>query len=269
MTAFAYHLGFDFRTGIRNKTQMFLFYLFPLAMYLMMGAIMPGLNSYFLGVMVPAMVTFAVLAATLLGIPELLVNARENGIFRSYKINGVPVTSILFIPALTTALHVSIVSLIIVVTAPLLFDAPLPDNWLGFAVVFLALAFACSGVGVLIGVISPDSRASMLLSQLVFIPSMLIGGMMIPYDALEDGIDNVARLLPTTHAMNAFNGLAMGETADFSPGGSIAILLVSGVLAFSLALYLFSWDRQNSTRRGHPALAGLVLVPFIVGIILL
>jgi ABC-2 type transport system permease protein len=235
----------------------------------MMGAIMPGLNEYFLDVMVPAMVTFAVLAATLLGVPELLVNARENGIFRSYKINGVPVTSILFIPALTTTLHVTIVSLIIIVTAPLLFDAPLPDNLLGFAVVFLALAFTCSGAGILIGVISPDSRAAMLLSQLIFIPSMLIGGMMIPYEALAEGVNKVAQLLPTTHAMNAFNGLAMGETADFAPGGSIVILLVSGVLAFSLALYLFSWDRQNSTRRGHPALALLVVVPFIVGILLL
>jgi ABC-2 type transport system permease protein len=161
------------------------------------------------------------------------------------------------------------VSLIILVTAPLLFDAPLPDNMLGFALVFLALAFTSSGLSLLIGVISPDSRAAMLLSQLIFIPSMLIGGMMIPYDALAEGVNKVAQLLPTTHAMNAFNGLAMGETADFSSGGSIAILLVSGVLAFTLALYLFSWDRQNSTRRGHPALAALVLVPFIVGIILL
>jgi ABC-2 type transport system permease protein len=269
MTAFAYHLGFDFRTGIRNKTQMFLYYLFPLALYLMMGAIMPQLNEYFLDVMIPAMVTFAVLAATLLGIPELLVNARENGVFRSYRINGVPATSILFIPAITTTLHICIVSIIIMVTAPLLFDAPLPENMLAFALSFLALAFASSGLGVLVGVVAPDTRGSMLLSQLVFIPSMLIGGMMIPYNALAEGIGNVSRLLPATHAMNAFNGMAMGETADFSPGGSIAILVAGGVLAFALALYLFSWDRQNATRRGHPALALLVLVPYAVGIFML
>jgi ABC-2 type transport system permease protein len=269
MTAFVYHLGFDFRTGIRNKTQMFLFYLFPLALYLMMGAIMPQLNTYFLDVMIPAMAAFAALAATLLGIPELLVNARENGIFRSYKINGVPATSILFIPALTTMLHASIVAVIIIVTAPLLFDAPLPTNLLAFGLVFLAFAFACSGLGVLFGVVAPDSRAAMLLSQLVFIPSMLIGGMMIPYDALAEGIGNLSRILPTTHAMNAFNGLAMGATADFAPGGSLAVLLFGGVLAFALALYLFSWDRQNSERRGHVALALLVLVPYLAGILVL
>ena len=65
----------------------------------------------------------------------------------------------------------------------------------------------------------------------------------------------VAQLLPATHAMNAFNGLAMGATADFNPWASVIMLSLSGLIAFGLALYLFSWDSKNSKRRGHPALA--------------
>jgi ABC-2 type transport system permease protein len=269
MTAFAHHFAFEFRTGVRNKMAMFLNYVFPLGFYLMMGFIMPGLNEYFQDVIIPAMVTFAVLAVTLLGLPEPLVDGREKGVFRSYKINGVPVSSILFIPALTTAVHLIIVSAIIVVTAPILFDAAVPTNWINFGVTFLALVSACTGLGVLIGVVAPDSRASILLSQLVFVPAMLIGGMMIPYDVLQDVVAKVAQLLPATHAMNAFKGLAMGETADFSPEGSILVLLASGLAAFGLAYYLFSWDRKNSDRRGHPLLAILALLPFVVGIIVL
>ncbi|GAF92256.1 unnamed protein product, partial [marine sediment metagenome] len=45
---------------------------------------------------------------------------------------------------------------------------------------------------------------------------------------------------------------------------SVIALLASGVLAFGLAVYLFSWDRRNSTRRGHPLLALLVLLPFVI-----
>jgi ABC-2 type transport system permease protein len=244
-------------------------YLFPLGFYLMMGFIMPGINPPFREVIIPAMVVFTILAATLLGIPDPLVNARENGVFRSYKINGIPSISILVIPALTTILHLVIVTVLITATAPLLFHAPLPVNWLNFALIFGAMAFACAGLSVLIGVVSPSSRMTVLWSQLIFVPSMLLGGMMVPYSMLPAAAGKFAQLLPATQAMNAFNGLAMGKVAAFSPWGSVLVLFLSGLLAFGLAIYLFSWDSRNTTRRGHPLLALLVLLPYALGILLL
>ncbi len=269
MNAFIHHFSFEFRTGIRNKTSLLMNYLFPLGFYLMMGFVMAAINPPFRENIIPAMVVFGILAATLLGIPDPLVTARENGVFRSYKINRIPSISILSIPALTTILHLVIVAILITATAPLLFDAPLPVNWLNYAIIFGAMAFACVGLSVLIGVVSPSSRMTVLWSQLIFVPSMLLGGLMLPNKLLPDIAGKIAQLLPATQAMNAFNGLAMGKVADFSPWGSVLVLFISGVLAFGLAIYLFSWDSRNTTRRGHPLLALLVLLPYIVGIFLL
>ena len=268
MNAFIHHFTFEFRTGIRNKQLLLMNYLFPLGFYLMMGFIMAEINPPFREDIIPAMIVFGILAATLLGIPDPLVNARENGVFRSYKINGIPSISILVIPALTTILHLVIVAGIITATAPMLFDAPLPVKWLNFSLIFVALAFACAGLSVLIGVVSPSSRMTVLWSQLVFVPSMLLGGLMIPYSMLPDVAGKFAQLLPATQAMNAFNGLAMGKEAAFSPWGSVIMLTVSGILAFGLAVYLFSWDSRNTTRRGHTLLAWLVLLPYGIGIFL-
>jgi ABC-2 type transport system permease protein len=268
MNAFANHFFFEFRTGIRNRQLLLMNYLLPLGFYLMIGFVMPALNPLFLESMVPAMVVFAILAATFLGLPDPLVNAREAGILRSYKINGVPSLSILAIPALTTVLHLVIVTVLITASAPLLFDAPLPVNWLYYGLVFLAMAFACAGISVLIGVISPSTRMTILWSQLVFIPSMLLGGLTLPNSMLPDVAGKIAQLLPATQAMNAFNGLAMGNTVGFAPWGSVVVLLVGGLLAFGLAIYLFSWDSHNATRRGHPLMALLILIPFLVSIFL-
>jgi ABC-2 type transport system permease protein len=268
MTAFAQHFTYEFRTGVRSATLMFMNYLFPLGLYLMLGFIMPELNEPFREAIIPAMITVSVLAATLLGIPDQLVNAREKGIFRSFKINGVPAISIVSIPALATVLHLCLVSILITISAPVLFDATSPTNLLGLALVFAATGCACAGLGVLIGVVAPDTRATVLLSQAFFLPSMLIGGVMVPYNALPDGPRMVSRLLPATHAMNAFNGLAMDVGADFSPWGSVLVLVTGGILAFALALFLFSWDRHNTTRRAHPLLALLALAPYIVSLIL-
>lgn len=269
MNAFKYHLAFEFRTGVRNKQLLLLNYLFPVGFYLMMGLIMAEINPPFRESIIPAMTVFGILSATLLGIPDPLVNARENGIFRSYRVNGVPSLSILAIPALTTTLHLVIVAVLVTATAPMLFGAPLPVNWLNFVLILLAMALACSGLSVLIGVVSPSSRMTVLWSQLVFVPSMLLGGLMLPYNLLPAAAGKLAQLLPATHAMNALNGLAMGKVAPFSPWSSVAILCVSGLLAFALAAYLFSWDSRNTTRRGSPLLAWLFLAPYVVGILAL
>ncbi len=269
MNAFIHHFTFEFRTGIRNKQLLLMNYLFPLGFYLMMGLVMTEINPSFRESIIPAMVVFSILAATLLGIPDPLVNARENGVFRSYKINGVPAASILLIPALTTILHLILVAALITVTAPRLFAAPLPVNWLNFAIIFVAIALACTGLSVLIGVVCPSSRITVLWSQLVFVPSMLLGGLMLPYSLLPDSARKFAQLLPATQAMNSLNGLVMGKAADFSPWGSVIILLAGGVLAFGLAVYLFSWDSRNTTRRGHPLLALLVLLPYLIGMLVL
>ncbi len=269
MHAFAAHFSFELRTGIRNKTLLMMNYLFPLGFYLMMGFIMPGINPLFADVIVPGMVTFAILASTLLGMPDPLVNARESGIFRSYKINGVPAISLIAMPALTTMMHLAIVTGIIVVTAPLLFDAPLPTHWGYFIIITLLLAYACAGLAVLIGVIAPNSRMTVLYSQVLFLPSMLIGGVMLPFSMLPETAASVAQLLPVTHAMNAFNGLATGGTADFSPSWSLLALFIVGSLAYLLAWFLFSWDGRNTERRGHPALALLALLPLAIGIFII
>jgi ABC-2 type transport system permease protein len=269
MTAFLHHFGFEFRTGVRNRSLLLLTYLFPLGFYLMMGFIMPQINPLFRDSIIPVMILFAVLAAALLGLPDPLVSAREAGIFRSYKINGVPARAIIVIPALSITLHLTIVAALIAFSAPFLFDAPTPQNWLGLVLIFIVSAFALTGLGALIGIVSPNSRTTILLSQAVFLPSMLVGGMMIPYAMLPDSVRALSRLLPTTYAMEAYNALALGQSSAFDPWLALLVLASAGLLAFGLAHYLFSWDSQNSMRRGHPALALLALAPYIVAALFL
>ncbi len=268
MTAFSNHFTFEFRTGIRNKNLLLMNYLFPLGLYVMMSLIMPGINPLFQATIIPSMITFGILASALLGLPEPLVQAREAGIFRSYKINGVPALNILLIPELSTMLHIIVVALIITVTAPIFFDAPLPQNLPVFALIVLATAIALCGLGILIGVVSPSTRLTVLYSQIIFLPSMIIGGVMLPYSMLPPVAAKIALLLPSTYAMNAFNSLAMGGTADFNPWGGILTLFVGGITAFVLALRLFRWDSQNAERRGHPALALLAFVPYAIWLLI-
>jgi ABC-2 type transport system permease protein len=268
MKAFANHFTFEFRTGLRNRNLLLMNYLFPLGFYIMMGVMMGQINPLFVKAMIPAMIIFAILSATILGLPSPIVEAREAGIFRSYKINGVPALSILSIPTLTAAFHAIIVAAVITATAPSLFDAPTPVNWAAFILLCLLSAFTCAGLGALIGVVSANSRVTILWSQLIYLPSMMLSGMMVPTSMLPKALNKVGLLLPPTYALHAFQGLGQGQASGVNPWAAVAILLAGGVLAFGMAIFLFSWDSQNTTRRGHPALALLAMVPYVVGAVL-
>ena len=269
MSAFLSHFSYEFKSGIRNRSMLFLNYLFPLGFYIMMGLVMTAVNPTFKAVMIPAMILFTIMASTLLGLPNPLVESRLAGIYRSYKINGVPAVSILSIPMLTTVVHALIASAIVALTAGPLFKGDTPVNWLNLVLITLLAAFTCGSLGALIGVVSKDARTTVLWSQLIFLPSMLIGGLMVPLEALPEFIQPLSMLLPTTQAMQAYAGLAYELPTVFDPLISAGVLFSSGLLAFLLAIYLFSWDTQNSTRRGHPLLALLVLVPALVTVLFL
>ena len=268
MTAFTNHFLFEFKTGLRNSSAMMMFYLLPLGFYAAMGFIMVEINPGFKELLLPAMIIFAIMSSTILGLPNGLVEFREAGIYRSFKINGIPPVSILTIPALSTVFHSFIVSLIIALTAGPLFDAPIPENWLALLFVTLMAAFAFSTLGMLIGVISSSTRAVVLWSQLIYLPSILLGGMMIPVALLPETVQKFAGLLPSTYAMQAYFGFAYDQITVIDPWLSVAVLFVSGILALGLSIYLFNWDSNNQTRRGSPLLALLVLLPYIAAIII-
>ncbi|HSF81332.1 MAG TPA: ABC transporter permease [Anaerolineales bacterium] len=268
MTAFINHFAYEFKTGLRNPTLMLMNYLFPLGFYAMMGLVMVPINPGFADVLIPAIVIVAVMVSTLLGLPGPLVEAREAGIFRSFKINGVPALSILSIPALSTIFHALIVSALIALTGGPLFKGAVPSSWLNFVLVTLLTAFTFGSIGALIGVVATGSRSTVLWSQIIFLPSMLVGGLMMPLSILPESIRPLSGLLPTTYAMQAYQGYAYGLETIFDPGISVLVLGASGLLAFALAVYLFNWDSQNRARRGHPLLALLSWVPYLAGILL-
>lgn len=266
MTALTNHFLFEFKTGLRNPGSMMMIYLLPLGFYAAMGFVMVAINPGYAEILIPSMIVFANMSGSILGQPNGLVEAREAGIFRSYKINGIPAISALAIPALSIGIHGLITSAIIAVTAVPLFEAAEPVNWLAIALITPLTAFTFSTLGMLIGVVSSSSRTVVLWSQLIYLPSILLGGMMIPLDILPETIQKFSGLFPSSYAMEAFNGFGYHRETAIDPWIAIIVLLVSGFLALALAVYLFNWDSRNETRRASPLFGLLILVPYLLAI---
>ncbi|HHT27579.1 MAG TPA: ABC transporter permease [Firmicutes bacterium] len=269
MKAFMLHFALEFRAALRNRNLLLMNYLLPLGFYLLIGGMMVQINPFFGDQMIPAMVILTVLSGVIMGLPTNLVEAREAGILRSFRVNGLQSGTLIAIPALANALHVCLTALVITVSAPLIFKVPAPVDWPMYLLVFLLTLFANSGLATLIGVITRSGQMAILWQQLLFIPSMILSGLMVPLTLMPDWGQKLSLMLPATYAMAAFQGSAYeGETLWYAPYGML-LLFVGGVLGFVLASRLFSWDNQNDVQRHRVVLALVAMIPYLLGALLL
>jgi ABC-2 type transport system permease protein len=263
MNAFAHHLAYDFKTGVRDRSKLLMYYLFPLVFFVLVGGLMASVNPGFKQTMLPAMVLFAYMCSALLNLPTLLVTARESGVFRSYRINGVPAASIVSIPVISTAVHMALMSIVICLAGARFYGGVAPASIAGF-VAAGALSYATfAGIGTLIGVVAGNSTASMLLGQLLYIPSIILGGLTVPLSALPGGLQKASLLFPATHSMKVFMGLSMPGSAG-TPWASIAVLASAILISFILSAVLFSWDSRAAAPNRRVWTGLLAALPFVI-----
>jgi ABC-2 type transport system permease protein len=267
VNALTIHFAFQFRSALRNSSQLLLSYLFPLGFYVFMGVVMTGIYPGYRDNLIQSMTLFTVMTGPLLGLPGPLVDEREAGIYRSYRVNGVPAAAVLAMPAITTAFHSLIAAAIVAATAGPIFGAPLPASWPALAFTTVLAATVFSAFGTVIGVVSADSRVTVLLAQAVFLPSMLLGGLMVQLDVLPAGAARAGLLLPTSWLVQLDQGLAYGRPTLVGPGLAVVVVSAAAAIAFGVAAYAFDWDRRNASRRGHPALALLAIAPLAIGML--
>lgn len=269
MKAFSIHLLFDLKSGLRDKTLLLMNYLFPLGFYFVIGAIMPKLNPQYSDILIPSMMIFSILVSTVLGMPNSLVTSRNSGIFRAYKINGVSKLSMLAMPTVSTIIHSIIVTTIILISAPILYKAPLPENILGLILVFISATITFSGLALLIGIIADNTSVTVIFAQALFLPSMLIGGLMFPSSFLPESVAKFSKLLPTTYAMDSYQALATRMDSSFNPIISLCLLISSGLISFFLSWYLFRLDNNKTSKSKGKIWALGAIIPFVLGAIFL
>jgi len=259
MRAFAEYMRCEWQAALRHPSSLLLSYLFPIGFFFVVGGIMPQLNPAFRGFMVPTFAVFALLAGGVLGLPTPHVEQRAAGVLRAFRVVGVPDSHVIAVPALSAVLHILFAATVISVLAVLIYRGDAPVHWLRYAAVLALAAFAFTGLGSLIGVVSASSRATTLWSQLIFLPSTLVGGLMIPLSALPPGVRPASALLPSTHIMQLFDVIAYGRPALIDPWWSALSLLACGAIAFALSAALYSTEQRDLTgRRGLWVLAAFV-----------
>jgi ABC-2 type transport system permease protein len=243
---------FDQKTFWRNPASVFFTVAFPIVLLVIFATIFGNDTIEELGGVktttyyVPAIVTMAVVSATMQSLVMSLVTARENG--RLKRGRGTPMPAWVFIAGRVNNSILLSVLMLVLITAigRVVYGVDIPWERLPAVLVTLvvgAAAFCCLGVAFTAAVPSEDAAAPMI--NAVLLPAYFLSGVFIPESEIPDGVLRFAEIFPIRHFFEAFYTAFTATSGAGFELGHLAVVAAWGVAGVLVALRTFRWTPRG------------------------
>lgn len=196
MSAFLYGVALQWRLDIRSRSLLVTCYLVPLIFFLLMGGIFTSVMPEMKETLIPSMIVMGVSMGAFIGLPPSLIETYGSDIKKVYKANGVPLYSGLVTMIISAFAHLMIMCMIIVLLAPRLFEAALSTDFLHFFIALAVYVLVSLSVGSVLGLVVKNQAKLTMTAQLVFLPSIMLSGIMFPVELLPDFLRNTGKIFP-------------------------------------------------------------------------
>lgn len=232
MTALLYGLGLQWKLDLRKKDLLLTYYVVPLLFFALMGAIFSSIVPEMKPSLTQSMIVMGVTMGATLGLPVSIAGTYGTDVKKVYRANGVPLYQGLVTMALSALVHLFLMSLVIYLIAPIAFDAGRPKNPGHFFLALLIFIIVSIAVGCVLGLaVQKHSRLTMV-SQMVFLPSIMLSGIMFDANLLPEFLQKFALILPATH------GFHLMQNADFKNEPLLALGIIFGIAVLAVAVLL-------------------------------
>ena len=198
MSGFLYGVALQWKLDIRSKSLLVTCYIVPLIFFLLMGGIFTSVMPEMRSTLIQSMIVMGVSMGAFIGLPPSLIETYGSDIKKVYKANGVPICLGLVTMFLSAFVHLMITCIVIVLLAPILFEAALPAQLPFF---FLALAIytiVSLSIGSILGLTVKNQAKLTTIAQLIFLPSLMLSGIMFPVGLLPDFLEAIGRIFPAS-----------------------------------------------------------------------
>lgn len=206
MRALLYGIGLQFKFDIRSKSMLITCYLVPLIFFLFMGGIFTSIDANATKTLISSMTVFTITMSALMGLPPALAEIYGTDVKKVYKANGAPIWFGIVTQFISSFIHTVIVCLIIFAVSPLVFKAELPSDLLGYFLSLITLLAVTLAIGCVIGLLFKQQAKLTMIAMIIFLPSIMLSGIMFPADMLPQFMQYTAYAFPATIAFKAMTG---------------------------------------------------------------
>ena len=198
MGAFLYGISLQWKLDIRSKTLLITCYIVPLQIFAIMGGIFTSVMPEARNTLIQTKSVFGVTKGALIGLPPSLVEIYSSDIKKVYKANGVPLYLGLVLTNISAYIHLFFMSIILYIAAPLAFNAEIPENpalYFASLAIFIAVSLSIASI---IGLAVKDQAKTSMVSIIIFLPSIMLSGIMFPIELLPKAFEMVGKIFPAS-----------------------------------------------------------------------
>ena len=196
MNGFLYSVALQWKLDIRSKSLLVTYYIVPLIFFLLMGGIFTSVMPEMRTTLIQSMIVMSVSMGAFLGLPPSLVEIYGSDIKKIYNANGVPIYLGLVTILLSAFVHLMMTCIVILLLAPILFKASLPTQLPIFLLSLTIYIIVSLSIGCILGLTLKNQAKLTMLAQLVFLPSIMLSGIMFPISLLPDFLQVIGHVFP-------------------------------------------------------------------------
>lgn len=249
----AHQFRYDQKAFWRNPASVFFTVMFPVVLLLIFATVFGEetvevrggveTTTYY----VPAIITLAVISATMQTLAMSLVIAREDG--RLKRSRGTPMPPWVFIAGrIGNSIVVALIMLaLLAAIGRALYGVPVPWEQLPAILTTLvvgAAAFCCLGIALTAAIPSQDAAAPIVNAMLL--PLYFLSGVFIPDDQLPSGVIHFADAFPIRHFFEAFfDAYVPPDGGPTIAWDNLAVVALWGVAGLLLAVRFFRWSPRS------------------------
>jgi ABC-2 type transport system permease protein len=247
-----HQLRYDQKVFWRNPPSVFFTVMFPVLLLVIFSAIFGDktiggrggieVTTYY----VPAIITLAIVSATMQTLAMSLVIAREDG--RLKRGRGTPMPAWVFIAGrIGNSVVVAVLMLALVsILGRLLYGVPIPWARAPDLLVVLAVgaaSFCCLGIALTALIPSQDAAAPIVNALLL--PLYFLSGVFVPDDELPDGVINFANHFPIRPFFQAIFDAYLPGNGPALAWDHLFVVAIWGVAGLLLAIRFFRWTPRG------------------------
>lgn len=247
MKAYRTMLKTELKLSLRGMDMLIFAVLVPIIVLVVLGVIygdqpaFEGAEYTFLEQSFGAIVSIAICAGGVMGLPLVVSDYRSKHILKRFKVTPVKPIVILLVQVTIYAFYALVSLMSVFAIASLFFGFTMQGNTAQFVLGWLLVMVSMFSIGMMVGGIAKNSKIAGIIASALYFPMLIFSGATLPYEVMPAAMQRVSDILPLTQGIKLLKSATLGLPIGNVVFPIVIMLIIAAVCSF-IAIKFFKWE---------------------------